>query len=650
VDNPLIGQNPAVVEAGVRAFAKWYDLEDILPDLLTGARITMDPEAYRRVPGLTDLQLAALGREENLGFWGQTKELRTTIFTCAIAAIVQGWDQSSINGANLQWPHDLGFQLGTSKDLLLFAFINAAPYLFGAICGSWLCDPLTYRGGRRFAIFFAGFFCFVSTVGSACISTWQQLLACRVLLGIGMGAKASVVPVYAAEVAPAHIRGSVVMNWQVFDAFGIFLGFSANLAFYNITSLAWRLMLAAPCLPAIPLLCLIYTCPESPRFLIRKRKFRKAYKNLVYLNETPLQAARELYLIHVQNEAENSSYALAINEPMMNSPTTDGPATNIPSINAPKTDQGIELQILSVPANQTNGSTDAHEPLRTQQLVVNMTSLWQRIMQIYNGPGFWNRFGQLFSVLRMRTALLSAVVVMVAQQLCGVNVIAFYSSTVFSYGNAPNARQQISALWLGWGFGITNFLFAFPAYFKIDKSGRRPLLLATIPLLAITLLAAAFAFKISENSKAHNAVISLFVILFAIFYSFGLGPVPFTYSAEVFPLGNREVGMSFAVFWNLLGAGILSLTVPSINFKLHPTGMLGLFAGLNIFAWLLVYFLVYETKQATLEELKTIFSVETRDYIRYQFFEGLPWLGKYFITLGQTQRLDPPYRLRRATV
>jgi len=92
------------------------------------------------------------------------------------------------------------------------------------------------------------------------------------------------------------------------------------------------------------------------------------------------------------------------------------------------------------------------------------------------------------------------------------------------------------------------------------------------------LLAAAFTFKISERNKAHNAVISVFVILFGIFYAFGLGPVPFTYSAEVFPLICREVGMSFAVFWNLLGAGVLSLFVPFLNDKLNPTGLLGLFA------------------------------------------------------------------------
>lgn len=75
-----------------------------------------------------------------------------------------------------------------------------------------------------------------SVIGCACTHTWRQLLACRVLLGLGMGIKASVgeqdschfpsglsdidlvfdlVPVYAAEVAPAHIRGSMMLHQLV---------------------------------------------------------------------------------------------------------------------------------------------------------------------------------------------------------------------------------------------------------------------------------------------------------------------------------------------------------------------------------------------------------------------------------------------------
>lgn len=49
----------------------------------------------------------------------------------------------------------------------------------------------------------------------------------RLLLGIGMGAKASTVPIYCAENVPAVVRGGLVMCWQLWTAFGIFLGVAA---------------------------------------------------------------------------------------------------------------------------------------------------------------------------------------------------------------------------------------------------------------------------------------------------------------------------------------------------------------------------------------------------------------------------------------
>ena len=80
------------------------------------------------------------------------------------------------------------------------------------------------------------------------MNIWWKLLICRAVLGVGMGGKAAVVPVFLAEIAPSHLRGTPIMNWyvrqgsvfchsftsadmirQVFDALGIFLGFAANL-------------------------------------------------------------------------------------------------------------------------------------------------------------------------------------------------------------------------------------------------------------------------------------------------------------------------------------------------------------------------------------------------------------------------------------
>jgi MFS family permease len=90
-------------------------------------------------------------------------------------------------------------------------------YFSASIAGCWLSDPLqSLILGRRGAIFFSACLCLAGAVGCAFSQTWQQLLGCRIVLGAAMGAKASVTPIYGAEVSPTHLRGRLVMNWQLF--------------------------------------------------------------------------------------------------------------------------------------------------------------------------------------------------------------------------------------------------------------------------------------------------------------------------------------------------------------------------------------------------------------------------------------------------
>lgn len=78
---------------------------------------------------------------------------------------------------------------------------------------------------------------------------------------------------------------------------------------------------------------------------------------------------------------------------------------------------------------------------------------------VLKGSTYISRFTELFTIPRVRRATLASFVVMIAQQMCGINIIAFYSSTIFF--NAGYTTKQ--ALLASWGFGIVNWLFAFPA-------------------------------------------------------------------------------------------------------------------------------------------------------------------------------------------
>lgn len=385
-----------------------------------------------------------------------------------------------------------------------------------------------------------------------------------------MGAKASTVPIYAAENCPAIIRGGLVMSWQLWTAFGIFLGFCANLAVYDVGAIAWRLQVGSAFIPAVPLVIGVYFCPESPRWYIKKERYADAYRSLLRLRNTPIQAARDLYYIHAQIEEEAA---------------------------------------------------------------------------IIGKSNYFTRFFELFTIPRVRRATLASFIVMLAQQMCGINIIAFYSSTIFVQAGA----SAKTALLASFGFGLVNFVFAWPAVWTIDTWGRRALLLFTFPQMAWTLLAAGLCFLIPKGDRAHLGLIAFFIFLFAAFYSPGEGPVPFTYSAEVFPLSHREVGMSWAVATCLFWAAVLSISFPRLIRAFTPTGAFGFYAALNVTAFVLIFLLVPETKQRTLEELDYVFAVPTRTHMKYQLFKSLPWWFNTYVLRRKGLVLEPLYQFDGAT-
>lgn len=143
---------------------------------------------------------------------------------------------------------------------------------------------------------------------------------------------------------------------------------------------------------------------------------------------------------------------------------------------------------------------------------------------------------------------------------------------------------------------MVNWLGAIPAIYTIDTFGRRNLLLTTFPLMGLCLLFTGFSFYIPEDSPARLACVATGIYLFMAVYSPGEGPVPFTYSAEAFPLHLRDVGMSFstAICWGF--NAILSITWPALVQAFTTTGAFGWYAAWNFMAVVYCYFLLPETK------------------------------------------------------
>lgn len=354
------------------------------------------------------------------------------------------------------------------------------------------------------------------------------------------------------------------MQWQMWTAFGIVLGYVASVVFQDLDFLGdnsqWRWMLGSTSIPPLFVMCQVYLCPESPRWYMEKGKYDKAFESMCALRWFPAQAARDMYHAY---------------------------------------------KLLEIERSQREGR---------------------------------NLFKEFFTVRRNRRAAQSAWFTMFMQQFCGVNVIAYYSTSIFKDAGFSQSKALLASM----GGGLINWVFALPAVYTIDTFGRRNLLLTTFPLMSICLFFTGFAFFIPEESMARISCVMLGLYLFMVVYSPGEGPVPFTYSAEAFPLHIRDIGMSSstAITWGF--NFIISFSWPPLRQAFGATGAFCWYAAWNIFGFVFAYFLLPETKNLTLEELDDVFAMTNREHSGY-YTEKIPWYFNKHILRGDVEPFRPLY-------
>lgn len=159
--------------------------------------------------------------------------------------------------------------------------------------------------------------------------------------------------------------------------------------------------------------------------------------------------------------------------------------------------------------------------------------------------------------------------------------------------------------------------------------------------MALTMFCAGLTFSIPTDNLAHFGLLAILIYLFCALYSPGMGPVPNSYSAEVFPLSHRELGMALAVATTSFWAAVLSLTFPRLETALGTQGAFILYAFFNIVAFVLVFLFVPETRKRGLDELDDVCSVRTRVFAQYQVGEYLPWWLRHYVLRQDVEEPKP---------
>jgi MFS transporter, SP family, galactose:H+ symporter len=193
---------------------------------------------------------------------------------------VLGWALAAALGSFL-----MGYQIGVISGALLFirrdfglsnfeqgALVGLLP--LGALFGGLVAGRLADRLGRRRTLIVDALVLTTGIALSVAAPTYGLLLGARTIVGLGVGAAASTIPLYLSEISPPQARGRLVTIHQLMITLGILTSYCIDLIFAGAQS--WRAMFAIGMLPAIGLGVGMLRSPESPAWLYARNRVDEA--------------------------------------------------------------------------------------------------------------------------------------------------------------------------------------------------------------------------------------------------------------------------------------------------------------------------------------------------------------------------------------
>ncbi len=218
----------------------------------------------------------------------------------ALGGLLFGFDTAVISGTlNFIQPY-----FGLSEAGLGW---TVSSLLFGCMAGVFIAGKAGDLYGRRKILMLAALLFFLSAIGSASAHSLLFFLVARILGGIAVGVASILSPMYIAELAPAKYRGTLVSLNQLAIVIGILVAFFSNWLLVDTGVNNWRWMLLVMAAPAILLFFSLFLVPESPRWLVARKRNKEALDVLIRTSGAEFAPA-ELHEIEftLKNEKEST--------------------------------------------------------------------------------------------------------------------------------------------------------------------------------------------------------------------------------------------------------------------------------------------------------------------------------------------------------
>jgi sugar porter (SP) family MFS transporter len=207
-----------------------------------------------------------------------------------------------------------------------------------------------------------------------------------------------------------------------------------------------------------------------------------------------------------------------------------------------------------------------------------------------------NSILQLFAP-GLRRALLIGLLLPLFSQISGVNIIIYYATSIFEkIGVGRGSSLGMQAI-----IGLVCIIFVLVAIWKVDRFGRRPMLLFGTSMITLTLLL--LAITVRQGQGGSGILLFLFCFYVATF-SAAFAPIMWVVISEIFPTGIRGRAMSIGTFSMWVSCGLVAQTFPWLRDNVGTAGTFLLYACLVAPSVPFVWMMLPETKGKTLEEIE----------------------------------------------
>jgi len=512
----------------------------------------------------------------------------------ALAGFLFGFDTVVISGAEktIQELWDLdGTRHGWAMSAALWGTV------LGSLFGGWPAD----RFGRKGTLLWIGILYFVSALWSGLSQDLWGFISARFVGGLGVGISTVVGPMYISEIAPAAKRGRLAGMFQFNIVFGILVAFLSNwILGRSMGELAWRWMLAVEAIPAVVYTVMCFGIPESPRWLITKKRDRergKAVLGMARPDATPEQLEALAVEIETHSGKEPASRGIPFRR------------LRIPLLLAFLVaffNQLSGINVILYFAPRLLGLAGIDNPLQA--------SIWLGVVNLaFTFVGLW-----LIDRLGRRTLLfIGSIGYILSLGICAWAFLSFpgfkvVSAAIDYQGAAEKVEKLERAERTVTGAEKQSAAAAL-------EDSRKALVAASaaakyegeaigIPEGASTTEAKTVAGRAKEEASRGLGGLSTLVLVcllgFIAAHAVGQGAVIWVFISEIFPNAFRALGQSFGCATHWVFAALLAQWFPVAIGHFDAGYIFAFFAFMMVLQLLWVLGMVPETKGVTLEEME----------------------------------------------